>query len=221
MTHEAFPVNGQPSWSHHCCSALAWKKTDCLLRAALCLFRAWLGNAGATASQQQPCGHGTVLTARGHPGGLSHDSGQFGGHDRKWLFFLPMCLNKESRCPVSLCRSQLRVPAGSQCPASPVTGATWLSCRQLPRTCFQRAGQRKKRQKLPLVLCALPGYPSLPWPALRLPRPLCKKLSLDVGATVQSRWEEGPGWVRSTILGGTWGRGCCSGIHVQQHLQRV
>lgn len=46
-------MNGEPSWSHHCCSAFAWKKTKIIYWGpVLCLFRALLGNALSEASQR-------------------------------------------------------------------------------------------------------------------------------------------------------------------------
>lgn len=43
LTHRAFPVNGEPSWSHHCCSTLAWEKTKIIYygRYGVCLELCW------------------------------------------------------------------------------------------------------------------------------------------------------------------------------------
>lgn len=123
VTHGAFPVSAGPSWSHHCCSAGAWKKTEIIYCGRLVCSepgweRPWPPPPSAPAA-----GTGLFSPPRGRPDRLTHSSGRRWGREG----------NGYSPCQ---CLGVNTVSPGAPVPF-PAPGAPWA--RPLPSKSHNRA----------------------------------------------------------------------------------
>lgn len=163
-------MNGEPSWSHHCCSAFAWKKTKLIYYGPrrVCLEPGWERPRPWRPSGRLARDGAGVLTAAGAPDGPR--SALWGGPGERWETSRFLVNKATTQCSCAL--------PSSRCPGGARPGPSWSHSRDhvgrvhttsgglavalQPGVCFQTSwGWEEAAQKL-LVLFAPPRRCCLP-----------------------------------------------------------
>ena len=138
-TPPAFPVNRQPSWSHHCCSLLPGRKQKLFTahRCCVCLEPCWEMPRPAVPAAAAP------ETDGGWPRAVFSGSSLPQGRDGTHSSLLPLCLNEDM--------SLLWSAPGAPCPPQPLTQ---LLGTRTPSETFRRIGDKAGRRNAQTVQAA-------------------------------------------------------------------